>query len=134
MTRMQIQDYTFEIDLEKTVEYYKTHGLCDCDTCLRYYAVAKDRLPKLDAFLSKFGVDISRPDHVFSHEENGRLFCISVDYTVCGKIAVTGSSEIHIEDEHHTFIPIITAGFVTPNHQTSDYFTISLDEFYLPFI
>ncbi len=131
MERIQIQDYSFEIDLKKTAEYYRTHGLCDCANCLSFYAHIKGSFPKMEAFLSEFGIDISRPDHVWSQEAGGVLHCISVDYTVCGKVTTTGTSELCI-DSSQAIKPVITNGFVSPNDQTSEYFTISFDDIYLP--
>jgi len=68
MTTIQKDEYVFSVDVEKTKEYYKTHTLCDCVCCRNYYAQIKDKLPKLNAFLSEFGVDISKPDEAMSAE------------------------------------------------------------------
>ena len=68
MTTIKKENYTFSVDTEMTREYYETHSLCDCENCRNYYTQIKDRFPKLGMFLSEFGVDISKPDEIFSFE------------------------------------------------------------------
>ena len=68
MTKIQKDEYVFEVDIEKTIEYYKTHSLCECDCCENFYVQIKDKFPKLESFLSSFGIDISKPDEIMSVE------------------------------------------------------------------
>ena len=58
MTKIEKDEYVFSVDVEKTQEYYRTHSICDCAYCRNYYAQIKNKLPKLNDFLSEFGVDI----------------------------------------------------------------------------
>lgn len=125
MTTIQKDEYVFSVDVEKTREYYRTHSVCDCVYCRNYYAQIKNKLPKLDEFLSEFGVDISRPDEVMSVEADGCIDYIGVDYTVCGSVKTMGEYEIDIYDNLFLSI-IITKGFACPNEQTGNYFTISV--------
>ncbi len=37
MTKIQKDEYVFEVDIEKTIEYYKTHSLCECECCENFY-------------------------------------------------------------------------------------------------
>lgn len=135
MPKIQKDEYVFEVDIEKTTEYYKTHSLCECEDCRNYYAQIKGMFPELEAFLSEFGVDISKPDEInISFEMDNEIHYIAVDYTVCGKIESMGQSEITISGKH-IFNLAIADGFLSPNEQTSDYFTISLNnEFALPWV
>ena len=84
MTTIQKADYVFSVDTEKTKKYYEIHTLCNCAYCRNFYAQAKDKFPKLSAFLSEFGVDIAKPDETLSVETDNAIDYISIDYTVCG--------------------------------------------------
>ena len=81
----------------------------------------------------KFGVDISKPDEIsMSYEMEDCIHYIMIDYTACGKIENMGQSKINISDSLSFDLRIID-GFSSPNEQTSDYFTISINtEFALP--
>ena len=68
MTTIKKDEYVFEVDLENTRAYYQSHDLCECDNCTYFYRKIKGMFPKLEEFLSDFGVDVSRPDHIFSAE------------------------------------------------------------------
>lgn len=134
MAIIQKDEYIFEVDVEKTIEYYKTHSLCECVCCKNLYAQMKGKFPKLEAFLSDFGIDISRPDEAMSIEMEDTIQYIGVDYTVCGKIITMGQYEIDIQDGVF-FSLVITDGFASPNGQTGEYFTISINTiFELPWV
>jgi len=123
----------FSVDIERTKEYYKTHSLCNCVSCRNYYAQIKHSFPKLNDFLSEFGVNISKPDECWSVEMDNYIDYINVDYTVCGSIKSMGESEIDLLDNLPLSI-IITDGFVSPNEQTGEYFTISVMKITLPWV
>lgn len=133
MTEIQKDEYVFYVNIEKTQEYYKTHSVCDCVCCRNYYAQIKNKLPKLNDFLSEFGVDISKPDEIMSAETDNYIDYINVDYTVCGNITSMGKYEIDIYDDLFLSI-IITDGFTSPNEQTEEYFTISVMQIRLPWV
>ncbi len=131
MIMIKKMGYVFSVNIEQTEKYYETHSLCDCESCRNYYAQIKDKFPKLDAFLREFGVDISRPDEIFSVEMKDYIDYINVDYTVCGSIKSMGQHEIDIHDNLSLSV-IITEGFACPNEQTGEYFTISVTNIKLP--
>jgi hypothetical protein len=133
MTIVQKDGYVFEVDIEKTIDYYKSHSLCGCDCCENFYAQINGKFPKLESFLSRLGVDISKPDEAMSVELDHTIQYISVDYTVCGKIILMGQYEIDIQDNPFISLVIID-GFASPNEQTSEYFTISLNNIELPWV
>ena len=58
---------------------------------------------------------------------------INVDYTVCGVIESMGEEEIELLDELPLKI-VFTNGFVSPNNQTGDYFTVSVIHIKLPWV
>ena len=131
MTTIKIDEYTFSVDIEKTREYYETHSLCDCASCRNFYAQAREKLPKLDEFLTQFGADISRPDETWGVEADNGVNYITTDYTVCGRVEEMGKYEIDLYDEQFLSV-IVTDGFTSPNEQTGDYFTLSVDNISLP--
>ena len=133
MTTIQKDEYVFNVDIEKTIEYYKTHSLCKCDCCENFYVQVKGRFPKFESFLSDFGIDVSKPDEIMSVELDNAIQYISVDYTVCGKVSTMGEYEIDIQDDQFLSI-VITDGFASPNEQTSEYFTISIYNIELPWV
>ena len=131
MTTIKIDEYTFFVDVEKTREYYKTHSLCDCASCRNFYAQVRGKLPKLDEFFTQFGVDISRPDEIWSVEADNGVNYITTDYTVCGRVEKMGKYEIDLYDEQFLSV-VVTDGFTSPNEQTGEYFTLSVDNISLP--
>ena len=134
MPTIQKDEYVFEVDIEKTIEQYKTHLLCECDFCENYYAQIKGKFPKLESFLADFGVDITKPDECMSVESDNTIQYIGIDYTVCGKVATLGKYEFDIQDDQF-FSLVITEGFASPNEQTGEYFTISVNNiFELPWV
>lgn len=133
MKLIKKDEYVFSIDLEKTQKYYKAHSTCECAYCLNYYKQIKNKFPKLNEFLNEFGVDISKPDNITSVETDKGINYISVDYTVCRNIKEMGTYEIDIYDELFISI-VITNGFVSPNEQTGEYFTISVMQIELPWV
>lgn len=60
--------YKFDVNIDATKEYYKTHSVCDCSCCRNFEAQVGEYLPNLKAFLDEFGVDISKPDETGSVE------------------------------------------------------------------
>lgn len=133
MTKIQKDDYIFEVDIDKTIDYYKTHSLCECDDCKNFYDQIGGKLPKLESFLFDFGIDISKPDEIMSVELDDEILYICIDYTVCGKVVAMGQYEIDIQDNQFLSL-LITDGFASPNEQTSEFFTISVYSLVLPWV
>lgn len=133
MTTIHKNDFVFNVDIEKTKEYYETHSLCDCVCCKNYYAQIKEKLPKLTEFLEEFGADISKPDEAISVEMEDYIDYLNVDYTICGNIQTIGKSEIIINDSLVLNLEMID-GFSSPNEQAGEYFTISVLNIKLPWV
>ena len=133
MTIIERDGYRFRVDLPATRAYYESHSLCDCSCCRNLYAGIQKRFPKLDAFLRDFGVDTARPDEASSSEEGASIEYFEVDYTVCGRVEAMGEYEFDLAEA----IPVSVAvhdGFVAPNEQTGDYFTLSVYGIRLPWL
>lgn len=133
VTNIQKDEYVFSVDIEKTQEYYKIHSICDCGYCRNYYAQISNKFPKLNCFLSEFGIDISKPDEITSVEMDNYIDYINVDYTVCGSVKAMGKYEIDIYDNSFLSI-VITNGYASPNEQDGEYFTISVTQIKLPWV
>ena len=124
----------FDIDFEKTKEYYASRALCDCPACRNFYLLIKEKYVLLNNFLNKFGVDIANPEEiVWGDIHNGELDCVVVCYTVKGSILETDNYEIDIMD--HTFVSIVVEdGHKRNDEETEKYFVLSVYGIYLPYI
>ena len=131
MTIIKTNGYRFAVDVEQTMQYYRTHSLCDCADCRNFYAQVKERFPVLDTFIQEFGVDLAKPDEVMSIDEKGEVEYLSADYTVCGTVLTMANAEIRMPGADSIFIAVID-GFASPNEQTGDYFTLSVNGIRLP--
>ena len=133
MTTIRKNGAVFSVTLEQTKEYYASPALCNCAYCRNYYPQIRAAFPVLDSFLSEFGADISSPDEIMGVEITGHIDYFNVDYTVCGTIESLDAKEIELSDGLPLRI-VFTNGFVSPNHQTGDYFTISVMGIKLPWV
>ena len=95
MTIIEKEDYIFDVDIEKTKEYYATITLCDCNECQNYYRQAENTFPKLTSFLLDFGIDIARPDEICSIYNKGEVAYLAVAYTVVGECVKCGEYAKH---------------------------------------
>ena len=133
MTIIERDGYRFRVDLPATRAYYESHSLCDCSCCRNLYAGIQKRFPKLDAFLRDFGVDVARPDEASSSEEGASIEYFELDYTVCGRVEAMGECEFDLVDSVPLHIAVRN-GFVAPNEQTDEYFTLSVYGIHLPWV
>ena len=122
---ISLDGFEFECDIDKTKSYYESHSMCDCPACSYYHLHAGESFPKLNIFLSDFGVDISKPDDIVWFQELGGISCVVVSYTVNGKIEKYGDYEFDINDGE-LFLNIVFDQKYVPNEQISDYFVISV--------
>ncbi len=133
MKIIEIDEWKFSVDVEKTKAYYKTNSLCECSNCCNFYAQIEEKLPKLKEFLSEFGVDISRPDESSSVELENSIDYLSVDYTVCGEIIEESKKEIYISDNVCVGMFVYNDS-ISPNEQTGEHFTFSVSKLELPWV
>ena len=130
---IQKQDCKMDVDVEKTIEYYRKHSLCDCPACRNFYAQAETTLPKLKAFFSELGVDISRPDESGSDASDGIVDYFFVAYTVNGKVLSYDKYEIDIQEDD-LFLNVVIDDHYVPNEQKEEYFVISVYGIKLPWV
>ena len=127
-------NYTLDIDLEASRAYSLSHSLCDCPECRNFYAQAREKLPKLAAFLDEMSISIDRPDEMGSCAEDGKIDYHFVAYTIPGKILETGGYEIDLFDGG-LYLNIVINGEYIPNElKTPDYFTLSIYNISLPWV
>ena len=127
MKSVKYGNISFLVDVEGTREYYKTSTLCDCDSCQKYSSIISGRFSGLEAFLSSFGIDITKPDETSPIETGEGILYDMVGYTACGQIE-------NGEDEILTFDGLKISfcnGFDFPNEQTQPYFSITVNELYI---
>lgn len=117
MAIIEKEDYIFDVDIEKTKEYYATRTLCDCDECQNYYRQAENTFPKLTSFLLDFGIDIARPDEICSIYNKGKMDYLAVAYTAVGECVKCGEYEIDMEDGGLFLNLVINKNPVYPNEQ-----------------
>ena len=131
---VQKQDCKMDVDVDKTIEYYREHSLCDCSGCRNFYAQVKIALPKLEEFFSELGVDISRPDEsAWGDLLDDKLDYYFVAYTVSGKVLEYDKHEIDLQDGE-LFLNIVIDDNYIPNEQKDEYFVISVYGIKLPWV
>ena len=117
MSIIKKEDYVFDVDIERTKEYYLTRTLCDCNECQNYYRQAENTFLKIKDFLSDFGIDISRPDEICSTYDKGQVEYYAVAYTAIGECIQCGEFEFDIEDNGLFLNIVINKTPVYPNEQ-----------------
>ena len=122
----------FEVDIEKTKQYYQTHSLCDCAGCRNYFEQVSKKLPNCKEFLSKFGIDIERPDEIgWISCENNTIRYLFVGYTVVGEIIHKTKDSFKIKENEKLYSIIVDNEYI-PNEQKGKYFVITINDFSLP--
>lgn len=89
---LQIEDWKFDIDMVRTMEYSSTEAAehCDCAYCRNFYAAVDEKYPALRPFLAQFGVDIEAPVELMPYDINEEMFYDGV-YVISGSIIRSGA-------------------------------------------
>ena len=92
---LQIDDWKFEIDMERTMAYSAGEAAehCDCAYCRNFYATVDAECPDLRPFLAQFGLDIEAPDELMPYDVAGDMHYDGV-YMVCGRILHVGQKPL----------------------------------------
>lgn len=61
---IKCDNFEFEVDYKKNLNYYSSNKLCDCIPDENFYNLIEIIYPKLVEFLAGFGVNAARPDEV----------------------------------------------------------------------
>ena len=118
---LQIDDWVFRIDLEKTKEHssYVSSEHCTCGYCENYYRSVAIIYPELKPFLSKFGALIDGPSEMYPIEPTLYL----AGYRVFGSIVTYGKE------------PIMVSGIpVSPEPVDEVHFMLEVGEMPLPWV
>ena len=93
---VQIDDWKFQIDMERTMEYSAAEAAdhCDCAYCRNFYAAVDDAFPELRLFLALFGVDLEAPEEMLPVFFDDGSICYDPSYRVYGKILQPGMYEM----------------------------------------
>ena len=110
---LQIDDWVFRIDLERTREHssFVSSEHCTCSYCENYYRTVNEIYPELKAFLRQFGVLIDGPSEMYPIEPTRYL----AGYRVFGEILTYGLCPIMVDgipvtaepkDEYHFMLEV----------------------------
>ena len=91
---LQIDDWKFEIDMERTMAYSAAEAAehCDCAYCRNFYTAVDEAYPGLRPFLAQFGIDIEAPEEMCPFA--GERILYDPTYKVYGSIEQFGSFEM----------------------------------------
>ena len=94
--KLQINDWEFDIDAEKTGEHssFASREHCTCDYCENYYRTAGETYPGLKRLLGRFFLKLEGPSEMYPFEPT---ICL-VGYRVMGKILRYGAEPIWADD------------------------------------
>ena len=121
---LKIDDWEFDIDLERTMAYSAAEH-CDCAYCRNFYAVIDEKHPKLRPFLAQFGLDVEAPEEMFAPSVLDDSLDYMPIYIVYGKILKAG----HYEMEAGLCNIVANC-----DDQTRDYFELNCYEITLPWV
>lgn len=127
------EDHTFNVDIEKTKQYYKQNTLCSCSDCQNFYRQSKVKFPNLEKFLLDFGIDIARPDEISSIQSSNEIDYLFVGYTAIGNMIEFGKRAFDIRDNDQLLNIVIDSNTSFPNEQQDPYFSISVYGIRLPY-
>lgn len=107
---LQIDDWVFRIDLERTKEHssFVSSEHCTCSYCENYYRTAGATYPGLISFLRQFGILIDGPSEMYPIEPTLYL----AGYRVFGEIVTFGIAPIMVDGIPVTAEPVDEVHFM----------------------
>ena len=107
---LQIEDWIFQIDLERTKEHssFVSGEHCTCGYCENYYRTASTVYPSLKGFLAQFGVRLDGPSEMYPIEPTLYL----AGYRVFGRILTYGMGPVMVDGVPVTAEPVDEAHFM----------------------
>lgn len=118
---LQIDDWIFDIDVEKTAEHssFAASDHCTCGYCENYYRAARLQYPGLRRFLLQFGLQTEGPVEMYPFEPTLYLAL----YRVTGRIVAFGKG------------PMMADGVpVTAQPSEEPFFMLEVGEMVLPWL
>ena len=122
------------VDIEKTIEYYKSNPVCNCLACRNYRAQVKEKLPQAMKYLVRFGIDISRPDETEWYETDR-----GIEYTAFYTAGCADDGDPSCEKELQGIVLDDAAFFefakeYVPNYWSTPCYTFKLSGIILPYL
>lgn len=118
---LKIDDWEFDIDLERTMEHSSlvSQQHCTCAYCENYYLAAGAAYPNLGAFLSRFGVNLDAPSEMYPFEPT---LCLT-GYRIYGSIVRVGCAPMMVDG-----VPVM------PDILDAEQFMLEVGEMPLPWV
>ena len=118
---LKIDDWVFDIDVEKTREHssFALDSHCTCGYCENYYRSVQLVCPELSSFLEQFCVEIQGPSEMFPFEPT---LCL-LGYKVFGRIRQFGREPMMVNG-----IPVM------PIPREEGLFLLEVGEINLPWV
>lgn len=93
---LKIDDWEFDINLERTMAYSAAEAAehCDCAYCRNFYVTVDAHYPKLRPFLAQFGLDVEAPEEMYPTFIREASLDYMPVYVVYGKIIKLGKYEL----------------------------------------
>jgi len=116
-------DFRYQVDLEKTKEYYKTVIDCECGCCQNYIRSIRGMFPEIEAFLAEFGIeDIAKPDDIWGgyDKDDEEIDYIYVNYSIVGKMEQEG--KLNFEFPQHPGIKVEIGESLIPHGKADEVF------------
>ena len=107
---LQIDDWVFRVDLERTKEHssFVSSEHCTCGYCENYYLAASLAYPGLHEFLARFGIKLDGPSEMYPIEPTLYL----AGYRVFGQVETYGNSPIMVDGVPVSAEPVDDAHFM----------------------
>ena len=123
-----------DVDLTETRAYYENNSLCQYSEDRNFYIQARNRFPKLTAWLEELGIPIDRPDEIGSIPLENTIDYLFVAYSVVGKLTEPGEYIIELLDGNAKLKIIISNQYFPNDQKTDNYFTVSVCNIQLPWV
>lgn len=107
---LQINDWIFQIDFERTAEHssFVSSEHCTCSYCENYYRAVNDSYPELKSFLRRFGILVDAPSEMYPIEPTLYL----AGYRVFGKVIQFGNGPLMVGAVPVTAVPVDEVQFM----------------------
>ena len=96
---LQIDDWKFDIDMERTMAYSANEATehCGCAYCRNFYVAVDQEYPALRPYLAQFGLNIEAPDEQMPYDYQEKMYYDSA-YMVSGTILSMGRKPLLVGD------------------------------------
>ena len=97
---LQLEDWSFEVNMEKTMSYSSKERSdhCNCAYCRNFYAGIDVEYPQLRSLLLKFGIHVDAPDRMSPLDISRQQIIYDPMYHVFGRIIQVGTSTLLLGD------------------------------------